>query len=110
MDPLNNPFSPGAGSPPPELAGRKDILQQALLTLARVKRGRAEKSLFIIGLRGTGKTVLLYKISESAEKEKYQVVQIEVKEKKSLPEILLPELRRVLFSLDTGEMVSSKVK
>jgi len=101
MDPLKNPFSPGAGTPPPELAGRSDILNHALLTLARVKRGRSEKSLMIVGLRGTGKTVLLHQIEGLAEKENYQVVMIETHEKKSLPEILLPELRRVLFSLDT---------
>lgn len=110
MDPLYNPFSPGAGSPPPELAGRKDILDQALMTLARVKRGRSEKSMLIIGLRGTGKTVLLHEVSGLAEKVGYQSVMIEAHEKKSLPELLLPELRRIIFSLDSGEMISSKVK
>lgn len=110
MDELHNPFSPGAGAPPPELAGRDSILKQALLTLARVKRGRAEKSMLIIGLRGTGKTVLLHEISAIAEKENYRAVMIEAHEKKSLPALLLPELRRVLFSLDTGEMISAKVK
>jgi DNA polymerase III delta prime subunit len=110
MDELHNPFSPGAGTPPPELAGRDDILKQALLTLARVKRGRSEKSILIIGLRGTGKTVLLHEISAIAEKENYRAVMIEAHEKKSLPALLLPELRRVLFSLDMGEMISAKVK
>jgi hypothetical protein len=110
MDELHNPFSPGAGTPPPELAGRDDILKQALLTLARVRRGRAEKSILIIGLRGTGKTVLLHEISAIAEKENYKAVMIEAHEKKSLPALLLPELRRVLFSLDMGEMISAKVK
>lgn len=110
MDPLQNPFSPGAGSPPPELAGRKDILDQAMLTLARVKRGKAEKSILLIGLRGTGKTVLLHEISRLAEDQGYQAVMIESHEKKTLPEILLPELRRVLFALDIGQMISSKVK
>jgi len=110
MDPLNNPFSPGAGTPPPELAGRSDILRQALLTLARVKRGRAEKSILIIGLRGTGKTVLLHEIEGLAQKEHYQPIMIEAHEKKSLPEILLPELRRILFALDKGERISAKVK
>lgn len=110
MDPLHNPFSPGAGTPPPELAGRTDILNQALMTLARVKRGRAEKSMLIIGLRGTGKTVLLHEISGLAEKEGYQSVMIEAHEKKSLPELLLPELRRILFALDAGGTISSKVK
>lgn len=110
MDPLYNPFSPGAGAPPPELAGREDILRQALMTLARVKRGRAEKSILLVGLRGTGKTVLLHEISSLAEKEGYLSLMIEAHEKKSLPELLLPELRRVLFSLDVGEAISAKVK
>lgn len=110
MDPIHNPFSPGAGTPPPELAGRDDILKQALIALARIKKGRAEKSVLLIGLRGVGKTVLLYKISEMAEKEGYKAVMIEAHENKSLPELLLPYLRQVLISLDIGEKVSSKVK
>jgi len=110
MNPLRNPFSPGAGTPPPALAGRSDLLRQAMTTLARVKLGRAEKSMLLIGLRGTGKTVLLYEISKLAEKEDYHAVMIEANEKKSLPELLLPELRRILFALDAGEKVSSKVK
>ncbi|HSW70124.1 MAG TPA: ATP-binding protein [Gammaproteobacteria bacterium] len=110
MDPLHNPFSPGAGSPPPELAGRSDILRQALMTLARVKRGRAEKSMLIIGLRGTGKTVLLHEISKLADNENYQTVFVEAHEKKALPELLLPELRRVLFRLDAGEKVKKALR
>lgn len=110
MDHLLNPFSPGSGTPPPELAGRNDILRQALVTLARIKRGRAEKSILLIGLRGTGKTVLLNEISKLAAREGYQAIMIEAHERKSLPEILLPELRTVLFALDAGEMISAKVK
>jgi hypothetical protein len=110
MNILNNPFSPGAGAPPPELAGRNNILQKALMTLARVKHGRSEKSILLVGLRGTGKTVLLHEISTIAQSEQYQTVEIEVHEKKSLPEFLLPELRRVLFALDVENKVSSKVK
>src|SRR5579872_2755166 len=109
MDQLHNPFSPGAGTPPPELAGRGDILSQAMMTLARVRKGRAEKSMLIVGLRGTGKTVLLHEISKLAENEGYQIVFIEAHEKKSLPELLLPELRRILFNLDAGK-INEKVK
>src|ERR1700723_2825444 len=103
MDPVNNPFSPGAGAPPPELAGRNDILNHANLTFARIKNGKAEKSILLIGLRGTGKTVLLHQIEELANKENYYAFMIEAHEKKSLPEILLPELRRIIFSLDRGQ-------
>lgn len=110
MNNLYNPFSPGAGTPPPELAGRSAILNQALMTLARIKRGRPEKSMMLIGLRGTGKTVLLHQISELAEKEDYQVAMLEAHEQKSLPALLLPELRRILFALDKGAKLSNKVK
>ena len=110
MDALHNPFSPGAGTPPPELAGRDDILKQALMALARIKKGRAEKSVLLIGLRGVGKTVLLHKISEMAKEQGYKAVMIEAHENKSLPALLLPYLRQVLFALDKGEMVSAKVK
>jgi Cdc6-like AAA superfamily ATPase len=111
MNPLTNPFSPGAGSPPPQLVGRNDTLQQAMLALARVKRGRSEKSILLVGLRGTGKTVILHEFSKLAEKEGYQTALIEAHEKKSLPELLLPELRRILFSLDDEQKnISTKVK
>ena len=59
MDPIKNPFSPGAGSPPPELVGRDPILAEARILLARVKQKRSEKSMLLTGLRGVGKTVLL---------------------------------------------------
>ena len=67
MDPLRNPFAPGAGAPPPELAGREEIIASATVALARVRLGRPEKSQMLLGLRGVGKTVLLNRISEMAE-------------------------------------------
>ena len=66
MDPVSNPFSPGAGNPPPELAGRSELLEQARITLGRVKAGRFEQSLMLVGLRGVGKTVLLNRIRDLA--------------------------------------------
>jgi len=59
MDPIANPFAPGAGSPPPELVGRGPILDQADILLGRVRQQKAEKSILLTGLRGVGKTVLL---------------------------------------------------
>jgi hypothetical protein len=110
MDPLHNPFSPGAGSPPPELAGRAGILEQARVTLGRIKAGRPERSQLLIGLRGVGKTVLLNKIREMAEEMGYRPVFIEAHENKSLPALLLPPLRQLLISLDRMATVSEKAK
>jgi len=110
MDPLQNPFSPGAGSPPPELAGRKPLLDQARITLGRVKAGRAERSFFLVGLRGVGKTVLLNKIRELADNQAYHTALIEAHEGKSLVELLLPALRQVLSALDRMAQLSEKAK
>ena len=110
MDPLQNPFSPGAGNPPPELVGRDDLLKEAAIALGRIKRGRYEQSLMLVGLRGVGKTVLLNRIKDIAEAEKYCVVMIEISEDRSLPELLIPGLRGALIELDRMEKVSAKVK
>ena len=67
MDPIKNPFSPGAGSPPPELVGRDDILEQTRILLGRVRARRPEKSLLLTGLRGVGKTVLLNEMERIAQ-------------------------------------------
>jgi signal recognition particle GTPase len=113
MDRAKNPFSPGAGTPPPELAGRSEILDDAMVALERVKAGRAEKSMILVGLRGVGKTVLLGEIQHVAEEQGYKVTFIEAHEsrhKKTLPQLLIPHLRRILFELDRGEMVSEKAR
>ncbi|MBI1397818.1 MAG: AAA family ATPase [Betaproteobacteria bacterium] len=110
MDPLNNPFSPGAGSPPPELAGRDELIESARLILRRVRAGRYEQSLMLVGLRGVGKTVLLNKVRAMAEDLDYSIVMIEATEGRSLPELLAPALRKILFQLDSMAGVSNKVK
>lgn len=110
MDKENNPFSPGAGTQPPELAGRGDILEQVKITLARIRAGRHEKSLLLIGLRGVGKTVLLNRVQELAEEQHYETMMIEAREDKPLPALLLPYLRQVLLRLDRGKQISARVK
>ena len=109
MDPHRNPFSPGAGSPPPELSGRQQILQKAELALARLKNGKSEKSFLLVGLRGVGKTILLNEISKIAEKNGYHSILVEAYEKKPLSALLIPPLRQMLFQLDQGSL-SEKVK
>jgi len=110
MDPIKNPFSPGAGTPPPELAGRQFILDKAHILFERIKIGRSEKSFLLVGLRGVGKTVLLNEIHLLAEQDGYKSIFIEAHEKKSLPALLLPSLRQLLFQLDRMENISRKVK
>ncbi len=110
MNPLTNPFSPGAGNQPPELAGRSELLRRVEILLARTKAGRTEQSMFMVGLRGVGKTVLLNKVREIAQAQGYQALLIEAHESKALPNLLLPSLRQTLFALDRMQNVSQKVK
>lgn len=110
MDPIKNPFSPGAGSPPPELAGRDPILEQARILLARVRQKRAEKSMLLTGLRGVGKTVLLNEIERLAMTASYQTVSIEAHEDKPLGPLLAPHLRSLLYDLNRLAGVGNKVK
>lgn len=100
MDKINNPFSPGAGSPPPELAGRDGILEQAHVLLGRVLRKRPEKSILMTGLRGVGKTVLLNEMERMAIADGYRTILVEAHEDKPLALLLVPHLRRLLFELD----------
>lgn len=103
MDPLRNPFAPGAGVSPPKLAGRGEILETASLTLARAKIGRPAKSLMFVGLRGVGKTVLLSETLDDAKKNGYVCSFIEVQEDSCLESLIAPSLRSVLLSLDKIE-------
>jgi hypothetical protein len=66
MDPVRNPYAPGAGQRPPELAGRGRELEVFDVVLERVARGRPERSLMLTGLRGVGKTVLLNTLRSEA--------------------------------------------
>lgn len=100
MDRITNPFSPGAGAFPPELAGRDSILEDSRVLFGRIKIGRPEKSIIMTGLRGVGKTVLLNKISEIGIESGYRTVFIEAHEDKSLAQLLAPNLRTLLFELD----------
>jgi type II secretory pathway predicted ATPase ExeA len=110
MDPIQNPFSPGAGSPPPELVGRDSLLNQTKILLARVQQRRAEKSLLLTGLRGVGKTVLLNAMEQLAVELNYKTIFIEAHENKILGALLIPKLRQLLFSLDRMGNAGDKVR
>ena len=100
MDRIRNPFSPGAGSPPPELAGREEILEQARVLFGRVQAGRPEKSLLLTGLRGVGKTVLLNEMERMAQEAGYRTILVEAHESKPLAALVVPHLRGLLYELD----------
>ena len=103
MDPYRNPFALGAGSRPPELAGRDDILKTAKIAFGRALLGRNARSMMLLGLRGTGKTVLLNEIGRIAEGQGYFISKIEAPEHQSLARLLYPEMRKVLRALSTIE-------
>lgn len=103
MDVVRNPYAPGAGTPPPELAGRADLILEATTALKRLAAGRSTQSLIMVGLRGVGKTVLLNRIEEIATESGCRVSLIEAHEGKSLPELLAPQLRSILYGLSNFE-------
>ena len=110
MNKIKNPFSPGAGSPPPELAGRDDVLEQAEVLLGRVLAKKPEKSLLLTGLRGVGKTVLLNEIERLAKTMGYRTLLVEAHDGKSLAALLAPALRSLLFELDRVAGAGDKVR
>lgn len=103
MDALRNPFSPGAGSRPYELAGRDVVLHDVITAIRRTALGRSSKQMVLMGLRGVGKTVLLGEIRRRAEAEGQVVVLIEAPEHQSLPALLSPLLRVALLKFSRIE-------
>lgn len=103
MDPYRNPFAPGAGSRPPELAGRDVVLEHARVSCGRAINGRSARSMMLLGLRGTGKTVLLNEVGKIAEHTGLLVSKVESPEEESLARLLYPEMRKVMRSLSTVE-------
>ena len=103
MDPVTNPFAPGAGTPPPELAGRDELREAIRVAIARTRRGLPARSLLMVGLRGVGKTVLLDRMRDDAEATGIHTLRIEAPEARSLPALLAPQLRQALLRLSRIE-------
>jgi hypothetical protein len=103
MDPISNPYAPGAGAPPPELAGRDALIEQVRIATERIRIGNQAKSVLMIGLRGVGKTVLLDRMRSDAEAAGMETVRIEAPEGRSLPAMLAPQLRLALLRLSRRE-------
>lgn len=103
MDPIKNPYAPGAGMQPPELAGRDELRETVRIALERVRAGRPTKSILMVGLRGVGKTVFLDRLRDDAEAVGIQTLRVEAPESRSLPAILAPQLRQALLRLSRNE-------
>ena len=109
LDPRQNPYSPGAGTPHPELAGRDDLIERTAVALDRMRAGRAARSFILYGLRGVGKTVLLNRVRLDAEARGIASVRIEAPEERSLPALLIPALRTALLRLSRGEVLKDNL-
>lgn len=103
MNPIDNPYAPGAGSQPPELAGRSAVREAVTLCIERLRRGKHSKSVIMVGLRGVGKTVLLDRMLNDAEASGVHTIRIESPENRSLPALLAPQLRLALLRLSRVE-------
>ena len=103
MNPVDNPYAPGAGTAPPELAGRDGLRETVRIAIARVRQGLPTKSVLMVGLRGVGKTVLLDRMRDDAEATGVHTLRIEAPESRSLPALLAPQLRQALLRLSRNE-------
>lgn len=110
MDPVLNPFAPGAGTPPPQLAGRDEVRETVRVAIERVRRGLPTKSVLMVGLRGVGKTVLLDRMRDDAEANGIHTVRIEAPEGRSLPALLAPQLRQAMLRMSRKKKAQEGAK
>jgi hypothetical protein len=111
MNPVLNPFAPGAGSRPPELAGREDVLTEARVAIERAASGRQSRGMLLLGLRGVGKTVLLNEIQRlAAESGENVCLFLEAPEGRTLAEMMVPALRKALLGLSRKERAAARAK
>jgi hypothetical protein len=104
MNARDNPFSPGAGTQPPELAGREKTIENVAVALDRIRNSKSAKSTLLIGLRGVGKTVLLNRLKNNAEDEGFACAQFEAVEGRNLPAMLAPSLRSALLRMSRAQL------
>lgn len=110
MDRRLNPYAPGAGLQPPELAGRDALIAEATIDMERLFAGRPTKGMMLLGLRGVGKTVLLNRLLRIADDKGFATAKIEAPEYGTLPQLLLPELRRILHQLDLRYAAGQRIR
>jgi hypothetical protein len=103
VDPIRNPYAPGAGQRPPELAGRDEQLGAFDVVLERVSRGRPERSLVLTGLRGVGKTVLLNALRSAAVRRQWGTGKLEARPDQGLRRPLSSALHQAIRELGHPE-------
>ncbi|MEU6644991.1 AAA family ATPase [Saccharomonospora sp. NPDC046836] len=109
MDPVRNPFAPGAGQRPPELAGRERELAAFDVVLERVARGKPERSLMLTGLRGVGKTVLLGELRSMAVRRGWGAGKIEARPDAELRRPLSAALHRAVRDIAVRHRAPDRV-
>ena len=102
MDRITNPYRPGAGTPPPALIGRDELIDRFGVTLHRTLSGRPGKGVLATGLRGVGKTVLLNRFFSIASAESVKTAFIESPESGDFASLLAIRLRRILLEMSAG--------
>jgi AAA ATPase domain len=110
MDPIRNPYTPNAGSRPPELAGRNEELEQFRVLVGRLKRGTTEQSMIIRGLRGVGKTVLLNAFEDRAESQGFLTYYHELTPDSSLVAEIARDIGRALARLKLSSRALKAVR
>jgi len=110
VDPIRNPFAPGARQRPPELSGRERELKAFEVVLDRVARGRPERSLVLTGLRGVGKTVLLGELRAMALRHKWGAGKIEARPDAELRRPLSAALHRAIRDLAVRHRAPDRVE
>src|SRR5688572_15111796 len=109
-DPVANPYAPGAGTPPPALVGRDALIDEAGISLRRLKGTRSTQHLLLTGLRGVGKTVLLGKLAAVAEHEGFRVIRLEAVGGDDTVVSFLRQARRIMEDLGTGPRVTRALR
>ncbi|HVQ59157.1 MAG TPA: ATP-binding protein [Solirubrobacterales bacterium] len=110
MDPVANPYTPNAGSRPPELAGRERELEQFETLVGRLKRGATEQSMVVRGLRGVGKTVLLNAFEDQAEAAGFITFYHELTPDSNLVDEVARDAERALGRLDLGRKLTNRIR
>ena len=110
MDATENPYNPGAGTPPPALVGREKEIEAVEVTLRRLRSGKNSKSALFTGLRGVGKTVLLNHFEILAASHGYVTDYLEIEEDDIFAPRLAASIRKILLSIDAKRKVGDRIQ